>query len=223
MHHPPPSGPPPPPVLSQTRAWQFITPSVTHSIIFQRGRYTNHQPGLAHGSTVLRHFKLAGVNWYGASDSFHVVTGPGSIGANCEPKPSIEFWHGPPTGSKGATNAPRYHVQNEYIEYSLESLDSEFRAAFIVWVINWTVTVSQKCGNHQNELVTSFDNCPNYPQLRTGLSKKNTLDIFRHRFEMFWVVYLQFCPSFSVGFPPAKPPIWEVGGLDARPLSAAGL
>jgi len=129
---------------------KFITPSVTHSIIFQRGRYTNHQPGLAHGSTVLRHFKLAGVNWYGASDSFHVVTGPGSIGANCEPKPSIEFWHGPPTGSKGATNAPRYHVQNEYIEYSLESLDSEFRAAFIVWVINWTVTVSQKCGNHQN-------------------------------------------------------------------------
>ena len=182
---------------------------------------------MAQGSTVLRHFKLAGINWYGASDSFHVVAGPGSIGANREPKRSIEFWHGPPTGSKGATNAPRYHVQNEYIEYSLESLDSEFRAAFIVWVINWTVTVSQKCGNHQNS--KNQDGISNSWHLLTTAPTQNwikqriTLDIFRHRFEMFWVVYLQFYPSCSVGFPPAKPLIWEVGGLDARPLSAAGL
>jgi hypothetical protein len=89
------------------------------------------------------------------------------------------------------------------------------------------VTVSQKCGNHQNS--KNQDGISNSWHLLTTAPTQNwikqriTLDIFRHRFEMFWVVYLQFYPSFSVGFPPAKPLIWEVGGLDARPLSAAGL
>ena len=59
-------------------------------------------------TAAVRHFKLAGVNWYGASDSFHVVAGAGLAGlalaaGRHEPLVSMEF-----SGSQNAAGSKRF-------------------------------------------------------------------------------------------------------------------